>query len=70
MGIHYNTANDLLDYVIDKDVFKFEDGYVKLPEKPGLGIEIDEEYVKQRAEVGHNWKNPVWRHKDGSIAEW
>lgn len=70
MGIHYNKENDLLDYVIDKDVFKFEDGYVKLPEKPGLGIEIDEEYVKQRAEVGHNWKNPVWRHKDGSIAEW
>lgn len=70
MGIHYNKENDLLDYVIDKDVFRFEDGYVKLPEKPGLGIEIDEEYVKQRAEVGHNWKNPVWRHKDGSIAEW
>ncbi|RDW22151.1 galactonate dehydratase [Oceanobacillus arenosus] len=70
MGIHYNKGNDLLDYVVDKSVFQFENGYVQLPEKPGLGVEINEDFVRQRTEVGHSWKNPVWRHADGSVAEW
>lgn len=70
LGIHYNKENDLLDYVIDKSVFQFENGYVKLPKKPGLGVEIDEDVVRQHAKVGHSWKNPVWRHADGSVAEW
>lgn len=70
MGIHYNRENDLLDYVLDKEVFKFEDGFVKLPKKPGLGVEIDEDFVRERAKIGHSWKNPVWRHADGSVAEW
>ncbi|OWY29207.1 galactonate dehydratase [Herbaspirillum robiniae] len=70
LGIHYNESNDLLDYVKDKNVFAYEDGYVKIPQGPGLGIEINEDYVKQRAEVGHRWRNPIWRHKDGSFAEW
>ncbi|TWC66524.1 galactonate dehydratase [Herbaspirillum sp. SJZ099] len=70
LGIHYNESNDLLDYIKDKDVFAYEDGYVKIPQGPGLGIEINEDYVRQRAEVGHRWRNPIWRHKDGSFAEW
>ncbi|MFJ3056453.1 galactonate dehydratase [Herbaspirillum sp. NPDC087042] len=70
LGIHYNESNDLLDYIRDKNVFAYEDGYVKIPQDPGLGIEINEEYVRQRAEVGHRWRNPIWRHKDGSFAEW
>lgn len=70
MGIHYNQGNDVQDYLVDQQVFQFEDGYVNLPKGPGLGIEIDEEYVRERAKIGHTWKNPVWRHKDGSIAEW
>ena len=70
LGIHYNQGSDLLDYIADKSVFEYKDGYVSIPQGPGLGIEIDEDYVRKQAEVGHNWKNPVWRHKDGSIAEW
>ncbi|MFC0273390.1 galactonate dehydratase [Metabacillus herbersteinensis] len=70
LGIHYNQGSDLLDYVKDAAVFEYKDGYVSIPQGAGLGIEIDEEYVRKQAEVGHNWKNPVWRHKDGSIAEW
>ena len=70
LGIHYNESNDLLDYIRDKNVFAYEDGYVKIPQGPGLGIEINEEYVRQRADVGHRWRNPIWRHKDGSFAEW
>ncbi|MCA0755992.1 galactonate dehydratase [Paenibacillus sp. N4] len=70
LGIHYNQGNDLLDYIVDNRVFQYEDGYVKIPDGPGLGIEINEEHVRNMASIGHNWRNPVWRHKDGSIAEW
>jgi galactonate dehydratase len=70
LGIHYNVGNDLLDYIVDRSVFEYEDGYVKIPTGPGLGIEINENRVRELSKVGHNWKNPVWRHKDGTIAEW
>jgi len=70
LGIHYNTSNDLLDYVVDPTVFAYADGAVEIPGGPGLGIEVDEDYVRERAAVGHRWRNPVWRHADGSFAEW
>lgn len=70
LGIHYNQGSDLLDYLADKTVFQYKDGYVDIPSKPGLGIEINEAHVRKMAEEGHNWRNPVWRHTDGSVAEW
>ncbi|WP_456239000.1 galactonate dehydratase [Puerhibacterium puerhi] len=70
LGIHYNTSNDLLDYLVDPSVFAYSDGSVAIPRGPGLGIEVNEEYVRERAVEGHRWRNPVWRHSDGSFAEW
>ncbi|MDI3405713.1 galactonate dehydratase [Streptomyces cavernicola] len=70
LGIHYNTSNDLLDYLVDPAVFTYEDGQVAIPDGPGLGIEVNEEYIAERAAEGHRWRNPVWRHSDGSFAEW
>ncbi|MFX3619107.1 MAG: galactonate dehydratase [Sporolactobacillus sp.] len=70
LGIHYNQGNDLMDYINDKSVFKYENGYIKIPTGAGLGIEVNEELVRKQAEIGHDWHNPVWRHEDGSIAEW
>ncbi|PMC33792.1 galactonate dehydratase [Bacillus sp. UMB0899] len=70
LGIHYNQGSDLLDYIVEKNVFEYKDGYVKIPSGHGLGIEIDEDHVRKLSNIGHNWKNPVWRHRDGSIAEW
>ena len=70
LGIHYNTTNDLLDYLVDPSVFAYRDGYVAIPQGPGLGIEVNEEFVVRMAETGHRWRNPVWRHADGSFAEW
>jgi galactonate dehydratase len=70
LGIHYNNGNDLLDYVTDPSVFSYKDGYVQIPQGPGLGITINEEYVRKKAQDGHRWRNPVWRHKDGTVAEW
>ncbi|WP_423147114.1 galactonate dehydratase [Rubrolithibacter danxiaensis] len=70
LGIHYNVDNDLLDYITDRTVFEYDKGFVKIPEGPGLGIEINEELVIEREKIGHNWRNPVWRNTDGSVAEW
>ena len=70
LGIHYNGSNDLLDYVTNREVFAYEDGMVGIPKGPGLGIDVNEDYVRERAQQGHRWRNPVWRHADGSFAEW
>ena len=70
LNIHYNQGSDLLDYLQDPSVFQYENGYVYKTRKPGLGIEINEEKVRKAAEVGHQWRNPVWRTEDGVVAEW
>jgi galactonate dehydratase len=70
LGIHYNKANDLLAYVANPSVFAYADGHVAIPGGPGLGIEIDEDAVARGAAQGHRWRPPVWRHEDGSFAEW
>jgi len=70
MGIHYNKGAELLDYVLNKDDFLMDQGHMSPLPKPGLGVEIDEEKVIEMAKQGCDWKNPIWRHQDGSIAEW
>ncbi len=70
IGIHYNVTGGVLDYINNKEDFKFVDGFAKLPTLPGIGIDINKEVVLNAAKVSHNWKNPIWRHEDGSIAEW
>lgn len=70
IGIHYNKDKSVLDYIMNKKDFLFEDGYVKLPVKPGLGVEVNRELVLEENANPHNWKNPLWRHEDGSVAEW
>lgn len=69
-GIHYNEGYDLLNYLKRPEVFQYTDGYALRSDLPGLGIEIDEAYVRKMAQVGHDWHNPVWRDSDGVIAEW
>jgi galactonate dehydratase len=70
LGIHYNQGSDVLDYLTDPNVFRYQDGFVPLLTAPGLGIEINEEKVREMAKVGHTWRNPVWRNVDGSVTEW
>ncbi|RAK12583.1 galactonate dehydratase [Halanaerobium saccharolyticum] len=52
-----------------KEPFKVVDGYIELPKKPGLGIEIKEELLEK-----HKLKNAAsiqrWYHDDGSVADW
>lgn len=70
IGIHYNVGKSVLDYIKNPEDFVFTDGFVALPRKPGLGVEINKELVMGEKRTPHHWKNPVWRHADGSIAEW
>lgn len=70
LNIHYNAGYDLLKYMENPEVFRYRDGYVDLMTEPGLGIRVDEAYVHQMAQEGHNWHNPIWRDSDGVIAEW
>lgn len=70
IGIHYNVGKSVLDYVKNQEDFQFQNGFVDLPVKPGLGVEVNKDLVLQENQNPHHWKNPVWRHADGSIAEW
>lgn len=70
MGIHYNRGAELLDYVHNKDDFRIVEGYIHALPKPGLGVEIDEERLVHASRNPPDWHNPVWRHKDGTVAEW
>lgn len=70
LGIHYNQGSDLLDYLQNPQIFEYADGTVKIPKGVGLGVEIDEARVIEAAKVSHQWKNPIWRNKDGTFAEW
>ncbi|MEZ0473000.1 galactonate dehydratase, partial [Luteimonas salinilitoris] len=70
IGIHYNQHADLLDYVRNTDDFRCEDGYIRALPGPGLGVEIDEERLQAASRKPPAWRNPLWRHADGSVAEW
>jgi galactonate dehydratase len=71
LGIHYHEGGpDLLDYVIPGTFFELKNGFFERNSRPGLGVEINEDAVREAAKQGHRWRNPLWRQPDGSVAEW
>ena len=70
LGIHYNVGHDLLSFVSDPAPLTAHDGWLAIPEGPGLGVTIDEAAVREAHKDRHRWRNPIWRHQDGSFAEW
>ena len=70
LGIHYNRDAEMFDYLLDTAPFQFVDGSIERWDSPGLGVQIDEQAVRDAAHEGHRWRPPVWRHPDGSFAEW
>lgn len=70
MGIHYNQGAELLDYVVNKEDFRMDGGFIAALSKPGLGVVVDEERVIEASKRAPDWRNPLWRHEDGSVAEW
>ena len=52
-----------------KEPFMVENGYVRVPTKPGLGVELDEKALEDK--IGHDWRNAeTYLEKDGSVVEW
>ncbi len=52
-----------------KEPFVIKDGYIELTQKPGLGIEVDEEALCSKLYDGA-WETPILYHEDGSLADW
>jgi galactonate dehydratase len=71
LGIHYNVGgHDLLNFCTNKEALTPIDGFLPVPEGPGLGIDIDEAAVREADKDRHRWRNPIFRTRDGSFAEW
>ena len=58
-----------MQYVGNPEVFAFHEGCFVAPTGPGLGVEIDEERVERMSAIGHDRKQPIFTHFDGSYAE-
>jgi L-alanine-DL-glutamate epimerase-like enolase superfamily enzyme len=43
--VEFNTSQGPLSRSLVKDPLKLEDGYLRVPDGPGLGVEVDEEAV-------------------------
>ncbi|MDP6506952.1 MAG: galactonate dehydratase [Planctomycetota bacterium] len=48
--------------------FAVKEGFIDLPTKPGLGIEIDEDAIQDK--LGIEFRNPERFHIDGSVSDW
>ena len=52
-----------------KEPFKVENGHVRVPTKPGLGVELDDAAMADK--IGHDWMNAeTYFEKDGSVVDW
>ena len=52
-----------------KEPFRVSEGYVDIPTKPGLGIELDENLLADK--INHDWRNPETYHPDdGAVVDW
>jgi galactonate dehydratase len=52
-----------------KQPFVMKGGFVDLPTRPGLGIELDEEAVKEK--IGHEGRSTEsYDEDDGSVVDW
>ena len=62
--------NPFLCCLKNPEVFQYKDGFIIPPAGPGLGIDIDEDVVKEKSAVKHDWKNPIEHTFDGTPIEW
>jgi len=49
---------------------KVEDGKLHLPDRPGLGVDLDEDKLADSTNKGHNQYIPIRYYGDGSVADW
>ena len=71
----------LLEYVDDEhdvpwrhdlltDPPQWENGFMRLPTKPGLGFEIDESALQEQVEYREELGGEYYYETDGSVADW
>ncbi len=71
LGIHYNsTGQDITSYIKNPEVWDVKDGYVAIPSGPGLGIEIDENQIRELSKNAEAWVSPGFIGPGGEIREW
>ncbi|KAL1589747.1 hypothetical protein WHR41_01677 [Cladosporium halotolerans] len=73
VGMHYNVEAgeyDISSYVTNPEVFAVKDGFVEMLQGPGLGIEINEDLVRQVAQSTKPWELKGFVGKDGGYREW
>lgn len=73
LGIHYNTEAgeyDVHSYLKDSSVFDVKDGHVQAFTQPGLGININEELVREVAKTAVPWRSGGFVAEDGGMREW
>jgi galactonate dehydratase len=71
LGIHYNTGgHDLLSYIKNPEIWDVKDGYIQLMKGPGLGIEIDEDKVRELSKNAEPWVSPGFVGPGGEWREW
>jgi galactonate dehydratase len=62
-----HRTDDWRDYVENPDAFAVEDGFVALPDGPGLGVEVDEDALRAREGESFDYQRPVRRTPDGAV---
>ena len=72
LGIHYNADGfDLKTYLKSPEVWDVVDGgYVRVMEGPGLGIEIDEGFVRRASKDAKPWVSPGFIGPGRELREW
>jgi len=67
-------AQEQVDWALGADILKQNwrvvDGHIELPERPGLGIEIDEKAVSNRVPYQEELGGEHFYETDGSVADW
>lgn len=59
------------ELLVNPEVLRPEDGFIRRLSEPGLGITVDEDAVRAAVRVGAlEPGSPTWAHEDGSFAEW
>ncbi|KAA8912704.1 enolase C-terminal domain-like protein [Sphaerosporella brunnea] len=77
LGIHYNKMTpqgagtyDLCSYLKNPSIFDVDKGYVKTPKGAGLGIDIDEDMVREASKDCTAWRCLEFFGPCGEVREW
>jgi len=71
IGIHYNqNGHDLLSYIKNPEIWDVKDGYINLMKGPGLGIEVDEDKIRELSKDAPAWVSPGFVGPGGELREW